>query len=111
MAVAVGTAIKLGGRSWTTQQAGDGSLILSISTADDDGRQRVDERMDGVAHEVRQRKTEMEALAAQQAHLMAAMHEVSFVADCYRMWLSVLAIMPPACGATTCLWPQCRPRT
>ena len=76
MAVKVGATIKLGGRSWTTQQAGDGSLILSIASADDNGRQRVAQRMENVSHEMKQRRLEFQALAEQQAKLMSAMEEV-----------------------------------
>ena len=82
MAVAPGAQIDLGGRKWDTQQMDDGALLLFTATADDNGREQVSKRMDDVAHEVRQRKIEVEALEVQKAKLMAAMEEVLLVYSC-----------------------------
>ena len=56
----------------------DGPLELSIVVTSDDGRERVEQRMDNVAHVLVQRRAEVEALKAQQAKLLAAMEEVPF---------------------------------
>jgi hypothetical protein len=80
--VTVGTDVRLGGRSWTTQQTAGGALILKSATADDNGRQRVARHMQGVAHEVQLRKTELEALAAQKAKLTSDIEEVSSFCVC-----------------------------
>ena len=71
-----GTTIDLGGKQWGMRMTEDGPIELSRATTSDDGRVRVAQRMDSIAHEVVQRKAELEALKAQKVELDLAMEKV-----------------------------------
>ena len=73
-----GAAIQLGGKRWVAQLTDDGPLELSCATISDNGFECVAERMDNVAHELVQRRAEIEALKLQQKILLAEMEEVPF---------------------------------
>ena len=82
--VAHGATIKLGEkiswsghtRQWATRQLDGGVLELSMVTSSDEGREKVAQRMESVAHEVASRKADLEALKAKQLALTTAMEEV-----------------------------------
>ena len=76
--MAAGATVEFGGRQWATRLVGS-SLELSVVTTNDDGRQRVEKRMEGVAHEVLKRTEDVEALKAKQMKLAADMEEVPVV--------------------------------
>ena len=72
-----GGTTRLGATQWATRIVDGGSLELSTMTTSDDGRERVAQRMENVAHEVRHRQAEVEALQAKQMALTTAMEEVA----------------------------------
>ena len=90
--VAAGAAVDFGGRQWATRLVGANSLQLSIMSTTDDGRQRVADRMEGVAHEVAKRMEDVEALKARRMKLTADMEQVLELA----CWLFACRLAPCA---------------
>ena len=77
--MADGSTIELGARQWVARFVDADNPELTSCEISNNGRQCVVQRMHSVAHELKHRSAEVEALKARQSSLTAVMEEVSLL--------------------------------